>query len=168
MSQGEIGAASTAADNGKVVFVPELANQDAPTATELNAATAVDITHLLQGYTHDTSAESLSLTRFLLGNSLSLEGTITDTVSLTFPYKNDLTDTISTKLPKGQTGYIVERWAVPNEQEFAAGDILQSVIPITAGTPLPNIPADNDPEFTRTQVLHVAGKVGRDIAVVAG
>lgn len=153
----------------KVLFVPTIAVPSAPTVAELTAETAVAITYALTttGYTHTTTEEALTTGRFTLANALQKSGKVTDEISITYVYKNDLSDTISTKLPKGATGFLVERWALENGEEWAADQVV-NVIPIEAGQPLPDIPAENDPELTRTQRINVVGKVQRDVKVVAG
>ena len=156
--------------NGRVVFVKTIADPSKPKATELNSTTAgavVALTYAItgDGYTHNVTINKVTANRLTLPTQLQYDGTEVDDLSIKYAYTNTEGDTVRLALKKGTTGYIVERWAVPNGTEYATGQIV-TVIPITASTSLPDAPVTNQ-ELTRTQALNVSGAVARDVAVVA-
>jgi hypothetical protein len=154
--------------NGRVVFVKTLADPSAPKATELNSSTSgavVPLTYSItgDGYTHNITINKVTANRLTLPTQLQYDGTEVDELSIKYAYTNTASDVVRLALPKGTTGYIVERWAVANGAEYAA-DQLVTVIPITASVSLPDAPVTNQ-ELTRTQALNVSGKVWRDVKV---
>lgn len=153
--------------NGLVLFVPTIANPAAPTVAELSAGTVVPLTYSItgDGYAHTVTINEVTANRLTLKQTLQYDGTEVDNLSITYVYTNTVSDTVRTALPQGTEGYIVERWAVPNENVIATADIVD-VIPIKASVSVKNAPVQNQ-ELTRTQRLNVTGPVQRDVAVVA-
>ena len=156
--------------NGRVVFVKTLADPSKPKVTELSSTTAgavVPLTYSItgDGYSHSVTINKVTANRLTLPTQIQYDGTEVDDLSITYAYTNTEGDKVRLALPKGTTGYVVERWAIPNGTEWAAAQIV-TVIQITASTSLPNAPVTNQ-ELTRTQALNVSGKVWRDVAVVA-
>jgi hypothetical protein len=149
-----------------VKFVPTIADPSAPTATELNAAGAKFLTYSIEagGYTHTVTINKVKVNRLTLPQEIQYDGTIVDELSIKYAYTNTAGDTVRLALPVGQTGFIVERFAVPNSQAIAAADMVD-VIPIKASIPLKDAPVQNQ-ELTRTQALNVTGPVQRDVLVV--
>ena len=156
--------------NGRVVFVKTIADPQKPKVSELNSVVAgavVPLTYGItgDGYTHNVTIDKVTSDRLTLPTQLQYDGTEVDDLSLKYAYTNTEGDVVRLALKKGTTGFIVERWAVPNGLEYAAGQLV-NVIPITASTSLPDAPVKNA-ELTRTQALNVSGAVARDVAVVA-
>jgi len=153
--------------NGLVLFVPTIANPAAPTAAELTAGTVKKLTYSItgDGYNHTVTVNTVTVNRLTLEQTLQYDGTITDELEITYVWGAPSTgDVARLALPKGTTGYIVERWNIPNATTVVATQIVD-VIPITAGLQRKNAPTANA-EITRTQKLNVTGTVYRDVAVV--
>jgi hypothetical protein len=153
--------------NGLVLFVPAIANPAAPTVAELTAGTVKKITYSItgDGFKHDTSVAQVTASRLTLAQQIQYDGTITDDLEITYAYTNTAGDVVRLALPVGTTGYIVERWAIPNETALAAAQLVD-VVPIKASISRKNAPATNT-ELTRTQRLNVTGPVQRDVPVAA-
>lgn len=124
--------------NGRVVFVSTLADPSKPKATELKAAGAVPLTYSItgDGYSHSVTINKVTANRLTLPTQIQYDGTEVDDLSITYAYTNSEGDVVRLALPKGKKGFVVERWAVANEVDWAAGQIV-TVIPITASTSLP-------------------------------
>jgi len=154
--------------NGQVSirFATAVADPENPTVAEWDDATPITYQLTTSGYTHTVTAERLTTGRFSLANALQKEGKITDEISITYVYENDLSDPISTTLDKGVTGFILERWGIENGLAGAAGQTVD-VIPVEAGIGAKLAPGDSDPELTRTKNLNVIGEVHRDVKLVA-
>jgi hypothetical protein len=167
MALEEVPEGTPSDGNGKVWFVPALANPAAPTVAELTAVTAIPLTYSItgDGYAHAVTVNKITANRLTLPNQLQYDGTEVDDLSITYAYNNTEDDIVRLALPKGTRGFIVERWAVPNETEPTADQIVD-VLPIQASVSLKNAPVTNQ-ELTRTQALNITGKVHRDVVIVA-
>lgn len=152
---------------GLVLFVPAIANPAAPTVAELTAGTVKQLTYSItgDGYNHSVTINEVTANRLTLKQTLQYDGTEVDNLSITYVYTNTAGDVARVALPVGTTGFIVERWAVPNETAIAAAQLVD-VIPIKASVSIKNAPVANQ-ELTRTQRLNVTGPVYRDVAVAA-
>ena len=152
---------------GLVLFVPAIANPAAPTVAELTGVGVVKLTYSITGtgYNHTVTINQVTSNRLTLPQTLQADGTEVDELSITYVYTNTDADVARLALPRGQEGFIVERWAVPNGTDIAADQIVD-VIPIKASASLKNAPVQNQ-ELTRTQRLNVIGTVHRDVVVVA-
>lgn len=153
--------------NGLVLFVPAIANPAAPTVAELTAVGVKKLTYSItgDGYTHGTTVNTVTSERLTLAQVLQYDGSVTDDLEIKYVYTNSAGDVVRLALPQGQTGFIVERWAVANEVAIAAAQLVD-VIPIKASLQRKDAPAKNA-ELTRTQKLNVTGPVQRDVAVAA-
>jgi hypothetical protein len=169
MATEAVPAGTISDGNGLVLFVPAIADPyvNGPTVAELTAVGVKKLTYSIEagGYTHTITVNKVKVNRLTLAQELQYDGVVTDDISLKYAYTNTASDVIRVALPTGTTGFIVERWAVPNGQAIAAADIVD-VIPIKASIPAKDAPAANT-ELTRTQVLNVTGPVSRDIPVHA-
>jgi len=167
MSLEEVPEGTPSDGNGLVLFVPTLADPAKPKVSELTASGVVKLTYSItgDGYNHTVTINKVTANRLTLATQLQYDGTEVDDLAITYAYTNTEGDIVRLALPKGTRGYIVERWAVPNEVEPVA-DQLVDVIPIQASTSLKNAPVTNQ-ELTRTQALNVTGKVHRDVLIVA-
>lgn len=167
MSLEDVPAGTPSDGNGKVWFVPTIADPSKPSVTELTGSSAIPLTYSItgDGYSHTVTINKITANRLTLPNQIQYDGTEVDDLAITYAYTNTESDVVRLALPKGTTGYIVERWAVANEVDPTAGQIVD-VIPIQASTPLKNAPVTNQ-ELTRTQALNITGKVYRDVLLVA-
>ncbi|MEF2979105.1 phage tail tube protein [Subtercola sp. YIM 133946] len=150
-----------------ILFVPAIANIFAPTVAELTAVGVKRLTYGLtgDGYKHSVTIGKIRINRFTLPQEIQSMGTIVDDLTLTAPYTNTPSDTVRLALPKDQTGFIVERFAVANSVDIAAAQLVD-VIPIKAGLATKDQPV-KDQELTRTQDLYVTSSVARDVTVAA-
>ncbi len=161
-------AAGTPADgNGLVLWVPAIENHAAPTVAELTAGTVKPLTYALapDGFDHQTSVAIITSGRYTLAQALESEGVITDTVEVKYVYKNDQSDTASTTLAPGATGFIVKRLGVSNATAVTAAQKV-TVIPVKAGVRR-DVPPTANTELMKIQKLLVTGTVHRDVAVVS-
>jgi len=167
MSLEEVPEGTPSDGNGLVLFVPTLADPSKPKATELAASGVVKLTYSItgDGYNHTVTINKVTANRLTLPTQLQYDGTEVDDLAITYAYTNTEGDVVRLALPKGTQGYIVERWAVANEIDPTAGQLVD-VIPIQASVSLKNAPVTNQ-ELTRTQALNVTGKVHRDVQIVA-
>jgi hypothetical protein len=152
-----------------ILFVPAIANPSlGATEDELTAVGVKRLTYSAtgDGYKHTVTINKVRANRFTLPQEIQYDGTIVDDVAITYAYTNTTGDVIRLALPVGQTGFIVERWAIANSVDIAEGQF-HDIIPIRASIPLKDAPVRNQ-ELTRTQVLNVTGTVYRDLLVQAG
>lgn len=169
MALEDVPAGQASDGYGLVLFVPKagLAHPGEPTVAELTAPTVVPLTYSLtgDGYARTTTVNTITANRFTLRQTIEVDGTITDTLEVTYVYTNTEEDVARLTLKEGTEGYIVDRLAVANEVPIAAGQLVD-VIPFKASVSRKNAPTTNS-ELTRTQKLNVTGDVKRDVAVVA-
>lgn len=151
--------------NGLVLFVPTIADPSAPTVAELTATGVKRLTYSItgDGYNHTVTVNTVTANRLTLKQQIEYDGTEVDTLEITYAYTNTDADVVRLALPAGQEGYIVERWAIPNEDALVSDQIVD-VIPIKASIPRKNAPTTNT-ELTRTQKLNVTGPVQRDVTI---
>ncbi|WP_460801476.1 phage tail tube protein [Microbacterium sp. GXF6406] len=153
---------------GLVLFVPAIADVNAPTVEELTATGVKKLTYSLtpDGFAHETTVATSTSGRFTLEQALEQEGTITDSVEITYvTTEDDEQDIARVALERGTTGFIVKRIAVSNALDIAA-DQRVTVLPIRAGVQRDVAPAANE-EWKIIQKLLVTGVVGRKVKVVA-
>lgn len=153
--------------NGLVLFVPTISDPTAPTVAELTAGTVKKLTYSVtgDGYKHTITSNEVTVNRLTLAQILSYDGTVKDDLEITYVWGDGSNDVPRVALAVGTTGYIVERWAVPNSTAITAAQLVD-VIPIKAGIQRKDAPVQNQ-ELTRTQRLNVTGTVNRDVAVAA-
>lgn len=165
MTLEAVPAGVTSDGNGLVLYVPAIADINNPTVAELTAGGVKHLTYSIEagGFKHDVTVNQVKTNRLTLAQVLQSDGTVEDALSIQYAYTNTAGDVVRLALPTGATGFVVERWAVPNGQAIAAADIV-NVIPIKASIPLPDAPVANQ-ELTRTQALNVTGTVARDVPV---
>lgn len=167
MAFGEIPPAVDQDGTFTVLFVPEAGFVDhfSPTAAELNAATAIDLTYSLTttGYNRTTSQATDTDERLTLADVLETPGRVTEGLEVQYVHgsADDVADPV---LQNGVKGYIVDRRAVPIEDAFAAAQADIDIIPVTVGQPRKDNPTANG-KWTKTTKLFVRGKVARDVTV---
>lgn len=162
--------ASVQADgNLKVTWVPAVADPAAPTATELNAAGAVDLSCYLtpDGYNPATDETTVTDDRLCSRQSFARPGRFSDTLSLTYVFRGqDAAGTDNkafTTLKHLTEGFIVTRWGVDYEDAYAAADIVD-VAPVQAGVQKKQPPEANSVQKIM-QSMHIVGPVERDVEV---
>jgi hypothetical protein len=158
--------------NGTVAvkFVTAIADPAAPTDTEINAESSIDLSCYLtgDGYNAETSENTVEDPRLCSKQIFEARGDFTDTLELTYVFNpgSPTDDAARIGLPAGTTGFLVTRWAVDSEDAYAADDIVD-VIPVEMGIQRKNTPARNSVHRI-TQKAFITGPVRRDVEVVAG
>lgn len=156
-----------------VKFVTALANPAAPSlATEINAASSVDLTCLLTKDGFSPAGEAAAITDERLCSKQVFEdfGTVTySTDALTYIYDPQTPASASNKayaaLVTGTTGFLVVRWGKDVDIAWAAGDKVD-VYPVKVGPRIKQAPEANS-KLKVQQKPYVTGPVQQDVAVVA-
>lgn len=164
--------ATPADGNMKVVVVPTLADPAAPTVTELNAATVVDISCYLTagGYQPTQDQATISDERLCSTQVFGAPGRKTLGLSLQVvdntnsEYEAEYNEAVET-LVEGQDVYVVERRGLPFDAPFAADQTVR-VWPIKAGMKQNDPPEANSvlratiPTFVTADVVDVVAVAG--------
>lgn len=154
--------------NLKVTWVPTIANPSAPTATELNAGTAIDLTEYLtaDGFTPGVDEATISDERLSDTQVFARAGRVTH--SLTIRYVTNPASTTNDKahttLVPGTNGYIVSRWGLPYSGTYVAAQKVD-VLPVEVGAYQKQPPEANS-VLRIQQALRPTGTKVEDVAVV--
>lgn len=157
---------STPADgNTKVVWVPTLADYTKPTADELTAQTAVDISCYLTGDGWSPTSEQATIpdSRLCSRQEFGRPGRKTPGLSVTVVDNTNTDDPNAAieALLEGTEGYYVERRGIPYEEPFAAEQKIR-VFPARCGEHQPVAPEANSvfrttiPQFISADVKTTA------------
>lgn len=160
----------------KYIFVPTVASVTAPTATEINSASGLDLTGFLYVDGFDgPSAEAGRVTApRRVGDTESYEaiGTTSYTFSnLVYAFDPQAaTGAVGKKayekLPEGTTGYIVQRLGIDRDTDVAAAQRV-NLFPIQVGPQVIGRTGDDESaEVSVTQGVAITGKPTLDVAVV--
>jgi hypothetical protein len=152
----------------KVIWVPSIADPDNPTAAELNAVGALDISCYLtdDGFTPSTDEQVVTDNRLCSRQTFEKPGRFTDGLELTYVYnpKSPANNQAATTLTYLTTGYVAARWGSDFEDAIAAGDIVD-ILPVTCGVQRKGKPEANG-TLKKMQKMFVTGAVRRDVVVV--
>ncbi|HEX8345704.1 MAG TPA: hypothetical protein VF657_13360 [Actinoplanes sp.] len=157
--------------NGTVLvkFMPVVANPQAPTMAEINAAGALDLSCYLtgDGLNTDTSENNIEDARLCSKQTYESPGDFTRTLELTYVYnpESPSDDEARLELPRGTVGWIGIRWAVDSAQAEAAGDIWD-LYPVKMGAQRKQTPGRNGVHRI-TQKPFVTGEMAEDVVAVA-
>lgn len=164
----------SAAGHGIVILVPFDALEDPskPTVAELNGSGNVRITYGLMrdGFRHEPTINSVTVGRYTLPQDLSYEGTISESLTLKYPYNREIPTEAELALgEKGVSYYAVQLLGYPNDHEIAAGDKINTITPIRTGTSIdvPDESNDSNSELQKQMVPDIIGQVLREVEVVA-
>lgn len=164
--------ASTPADgNLKVAWVPALADPDAPTATELNAVSVIDMTCYLTADGWSPGLDETVTTDDRLCSRATYEkpGRYTETLTTIYVFRGQdaagADNKAFTTLKHLTSGFYVTRWGKSFEDPFAAADVVD-VIPAQVGVQSKQPPEANSVHRVAQKVF-VTDKVRRDVPVVA-
>lgn len=132
----------------------------------LDGVTTKRITYSLtpDGFAHTIDEATIEDGRLTLRQALQAAGTVTDNLELSYVY-GATDDVARVALTEGAKGWIVARYAVPNETDVTVAEKVD-VLPIRCGVQRKSAPARNA-VFTIMQKQFVTGTVLRDQAVVA-
>lgn len=155
------------AGNFLVLWVPEggLADPSAPTLTELNANTVKRVTysHKKGGYTPTKETARINDERLTKRTVRSVRGETTHGLESTIVF-GDAEDVAASVLVEGAKGFLVERWAIPNETALAAGQ----KVDVREVTDIETfkMPPTGDGDFTK-RIRPFLGEVYEDVAIAA-
>lgn len=155
--------------NLKVLFVPTIADTEAPTVGELTAGTVIDLSCYLtgDGFTPNTDEQTVTDERICTRQTFEQPGRYQDQLDLAYVY-NILSagdDAARIALTQLRVGNIVARWGQDFEDAVTAGDIVD-VYPVKLGVQKKQPPVANS-VLRIAQKPFVIGKVQRDVEVAA-
>lgn len=147
-------------------FVPYGVSTNPASKAILDGATSKRITYSLtpDGFAHTIDEATVEDGRLTLRQQLQEAGVVTDNLELSYVYGAE-DDVAKVALTPGTRGWIVVRYAVPNEDAVTIGDLVD-VLPIKCGVQRKSAPARNA-TFIIMQKQFVKGTVLRDQLVVA-
>lgn len=157
--------------NGTVraVFVASLADLDGPVLAEINAVSALDFSCYAtgDGISAETNEQNVEDPRLCSKAIYEAPGDRTDTLEITYVFNPSVPaeNEAQLELVEGRKGFILIRWAVDSEDDWAADDIVD-VYPTTLGAQRKNNPTRNGIHKI-TQKCFVTGKVHKDVVVAA-
>jgi len=151
-----------------VLFVPTIANIEAPTVAELGAAGAVDITYYLTADGWNPGGDQATATddRHTHPQTFETPGKVSNTLDVVYvinPADPD-EDEARLALPDGVEGFIVSRPAVLKETAIAAAQLFD-IWEIKGGRPRRVVPEANS-QWKNAQKLFV-GNTAELVAAVA-
>lgn len=161
---------STPADgNVKVVWVPTIADPDAPTVSEVTGAGAEDVSCYLTGAGWNPGLSEQTVTDERLCSTETFEQVGRSQRTLTIQYIDNptsATDNVAfeTFVP-GTTGYFVVRRGESYDTELASADVVD-VWPVAAGQYSP-LPPEANSVLKVDQKMFVTGAVRIGVAVAA-
>lgn len=155
---------------GIVLWVPTIADISAPTVTELAAGTVVPLTYGItpDGFQHNTTVNTVTTGRYTLRQALELDGTVVDTVEVTYVYNRETPTAVETAIgTQGTAGNIVHALGYENGHTFVAADVINAIIPVKTSISR-DVPPTANTELAKIVKMNVTGAVEREVAVVAG
>lgn len=149
--------------NLRIAFVP---SGNPLSVTVLTADTTKDLTYSLtpDGFNRTIGQDTIDDPRLTLLQKLSKPGGVTETLEITWVYGTD-DDVARVALAPNTTGFIIARYAVPNETAWTAAQVVDKLT-IQAGQPRKNAPADNG-VFTATQTIFLTAPTEYDAVLAA-
>jgi hypothetical protein len=150
--------------NLRITFVPKTANPKS--AAILNGATAQDITYSLTptGWRPAITEASISDGRMSQRQILNRKGNFSEAIEIQYVY-GSAEDVANLIFEEDVEGFIVVRDSVANEEDYAAGDLVD-VYSISAGKQRKDPPTENALQ-TKTQGMYLTGTTQRDQALAA-
>lgn len=156
--------------NVKVVLVTTIANTAAPTVTELNAGTTVDISCYLtsDGFTPSLSEQVIADERLCSTSTYEQPGRHQRSLDVVYIDNTNTAEDNEAKetLVPGTAQYLVVRRGIAFDTTFAATTQKVSVWPIKPGQ-YSDLPPEANSVLKTAQKLFVTGEVQVDVAVVA-
>jgi len=166
----EVQIGTSADDHGIALWIPAagLADPENPTAAELAAGIPLTYGLTPDGVNHTETVQTITTGRWTLGQAIELESRIDDTLELTYVYGRGqaVTDVQAVLGAKGTKGFFVKSLGYENGHVFAAGDVINAIIPGVVGTSRDVPPAANT-ELAKIVKINVSGKVYREVTVAA-
>jgi hypothetical protein len=161
--------AGTASDgNGIVMWVPGYDGGPLAVADVNNIANK-RLTYGLSGDGFDLAVtiNSITSSRYTLAQALKLEGTKDFTLTTRYVYnREEPTDAELVLGAKGTAGAFVHILGYPNGHTFAAGDIVNAIIPARIGTST-DVPPTANTELMKQMIPEITGEILLESAIVA-
>jgi hypothetical protein len=140
----------------KVSYVPAIANQSAPTTTELNAGTSLECLITGDGLDINTDEEVVSAPKLCETTTSEQPGRSKTTIQLTCVRKDTPVEDVAwTLLERGLTGYLVVRRGITYSTAWTAAQKVE-VYPVKFGVPRPLKPEMNGVEKFMSQGYNTA------------
>ena len=160
----------------KVIWVETLADPTAPTLTEINAGTSLDVSKMLYegGWQPGVTANKVSAKRRLADTKVYEKfGTTTETLA-DLQYQVDPQAASGSDGKKayeafveGSTGYFVERLGIDADTDMAAAQFVNTYPVVMGPQTISGDTADEASEFQVTQPVGITGATHQNVAVVA-
>lgn len=154
-------------DHGIVLWIPAegIADINAPTAAELAAGVRITYGLTPDGYSFTPTQNKITTGRYTLGQELSVDGTTSYALSLTYVYNRDVPTAVEGVLGKrGEAGFIVHALGYLNDHVFAADDKINEIVPVRLSQPVSSAAAANS-EPTKVQTPNITGIVAQEVTV---
>ncbi|MGF3055610.1 hypothetical protein [Microbacterium sp. YY-01] len=164
----------SAAGHGIVILAPfdSVEDPSKPTVAELSASGNIRITYGLMrdGFRHEPTINKVTVGRYTMAQDLSYEGTITESLTMKYPYNRQTPTEAELALgEKGVDYYVFQLLGYPNDHEITAGDKINTVTPIRTATSVdvPDESNDSNSELQKQMVPDIIGQVLREVEVVS-
>ena len=141
----------------------DLADPTAPSAAELTSAPSVTYSMTTDGYNRTSDQATETDPRLTLRDVPESPGAVTNSLELTYVHGSD-DDVLDPLIVEGELAYVVERRAVNNAEEVAAGQKVDIIAGVW-GKPRKNAPTTNG-KWTKTAKLFVSSVI-EDVELVA-
>lgn len=159
---------------GTVLFVPAIANIMAPKLTELNAASALNLSCLLYGFAPGVDQASVAKVRYCYETEVEQPGVAKYTIpDITYDYDPQAITSADpykhyAAMAPGTLGYLVDRRGFGKDQALAVGQIVD-VYPVILGVRKREAidPTAEGETLRVTQKVFVRADPALDVALVA-
>jgi len=169
MPQEDVQTGQASDGFGIVLWVPTIADLTAPTVAELAAGTVVPLTYGItpDGFQHSTTINTITTGRYTLRQALELDGTVVDTVEVTYVYNRETPTEVETAIgTPGTLGNIVHALGYENGHTFVAADVINAILPVRTSIPR-DVPPTTNTELAKIVKMNLAGTVEREVVVAA-
>ncbi|WP_336647524.1 phage tail tube protein [Microbacterium sp. MMO-10] len=156
--------------NGRVLWVPAIADPGNPKLSELTAAGVKPLTYGLtaDGFNHTITENAITTGRYTLAQIIELAGTVQDALELKYVYNRTSPTPTETALgTAGTAGFVVHQLGYPNATALAAAQKINAVIPCKTGIARDNPPTANS-ELSKSVKMYVTDTVRREVTIAAG
>lgn len=165
----------SALGNESVIFVPALADQDAPTVAELTDAAAVNLSCALRGFSPTSEQASVQDVRLCTREAAETPGRVSNSIDdVTYVYDpqnlEDPDNAHYAALKSGTKGFLVDRRGLDARTEAIAAGQIVDVYPVEMGAQrrVAVDPGADGAKFEIVQKPFVTGPVSWDAVVGAG
>lgn len=164
--QVQFGVASDG--HGIVIWVPGY-DGGPISVDDLTASGAKRLTYGLTSFELAVTINQVTANRYTLAQALKLEGTKDPTLTTQYVYnRENPTDAelVLGESAKGTEGAFIHALGYPNDHEFAAGDVINAVIPARIGSST-DVPPTANTELMKQMIPEIIGEIQTEVALVA-